>query len=168
MIAISYGQNFQYKIITGIDCRNATFGSEQTNYKAALNYTLGAEIQYASWIIGAEFESFKKLGYESQSLYSGVNVYLSVYKPTKLRLLVYPEVNLIWRTGDRESPHFSYGTNIELRYPISETILLGIRYNDRWRSDIKIDNYDVDSVYLRIIIAPKKLRSTNKSLVGNN
>lgn len=155
-ISISYGQEHYLYTSAAIDIRNATLGSEPTNYQPELNYLLQAGIVSRNIEVNIGYERFETIKFDKMTM--GVGYHFPFYsKWGKTILIPSIEPTIINRWGNEwgsRSSHLSIGGNLSLRWNLSDTIAFELLCNALPRTDLATrydDNKIVISNFAKVI-----------------
>jgi hypothetical protein len=170
----TYSQNLKVITSIGIDVRNATLGSEPTNYKSALDIPiyLGL-VGERGWGFSLGYESFKKIKYSSFNMkfskeFKILNDKISMIPSVELvlikRILDVPCPKLVGVVDGIEivdksqtiyytDAYFfpTVGANLEINYNLNDNNSIGLRFNELKRNDLNYiygGYHYVNSTYL--------------------
>lgn len=117
------------------DVKNITKGSKATNYTSQLNYISKIELQSKKASVSFGIENFKSIRFERYFIGVG-----SIFNVKKVNIVYSIETSIINRYGynwGTRSGHLALGGNLDISYPITKNIMLGISSNILRRTDLK-------------------------------
>lgn len=136
--SISFAQEHYLYTSVAIDIRNATFGSEATNYNPELDYFIQAGIVSKNIEVNIGYERFEAINFDKMTV--GVGYHFPLYsKWGKTILIPSIEPTIINRWGNdwgTTSSHLSIGGNLALRWNLSDTIAFELLCNALPRTDL--------------------------------